>query len=61
MNVNLNLTIDETNVVLASLAKQPYENVADTIGKIRNQAITQVNGTAVQEETVASNQLLTED
>lgn len=60
MDIQLNLTIDEVNVALMSLAKQPYENVADTISKIRQQAIGQVEGTPVQEQSSSGSQLLTE-
>jgi LPS sulfotransferase NodH len=40
--IKLDLTIDEVNVVLASLAKQPFEAVATVIQKIQQQAGPQV-------------------
>ena len=40
--IKIELTIDETNIVLSALAKAPYESVANVIGNIRKQAIPQV-------------------
>lgn len=40
--IKFELSIDETNIVLAALAKAPYESVANVIGNIRKQAIPQV-------------------
>lgn len=40
--IKLELTIDETNAILFSLAKQPYDTVAQLIEKIRDQALPQV-------------------
>jgi hypothetical protein len=42
INIELTLTLDEINVALASLAKQPYEAVSGLIDKIRAQAIPQI-------------------
>lgn len=42
MDLSFELTIQETNVVMASLAKQPYEVVAPVIAKIQGQAQPQV-------------------
>lgn len=39
---NFELTLDEANVVLGSLGKQPYEAVANLIQKIREQAQPQL-------------------
>lgn len=61
MDIQLNLTLDEVNVALTSLAKQPYESVAPTIAKIRQQAIGQVDTQPVQEQSSTGSQLLTED
>ncbi len=36
------LNLDETNLVLAALAKAPFEQVAGLIGKIREQAQPQL-------------------
>lgn len=58
--INLNLTIDETNVTLAGLSKLPYEVSAGLIDKIRGQAVPQANQEAVQEQAQTGPQLLTE-
>ena len=41
-NIQLELTVNETNAVLFALAKQPYDTVAQLIEKIRGQALPQV-------------------
>lgn len=41
-NIQLSLTINETNAILFALAKQPYDTVAQLIDKIRVQALPQV-------------------
>jgi hypothetical protein len=41
-NINLELTINETNAILLALAKLPYETVAQLIDKIRTQSLPQV-------------------
>jgi hypothetical protein len=41
-NIQLELTVNETNAVLFALAKQPYDTVAQLIEKIRAQALPQV-------------------
>ena len=40
--IKLDLTINEVNAILLSLAKLPFETVAPLIDKIRGQAIPQV-------------------
>jgi hypothetical protein len=40
--VNLVLPADDVGMVLAALAKAPYEQVHDLIGRIRAQAIPQI-------------------
>jgi hypothetical protein len=42
VNVGIELTVTEVNNVLAALAKFPFEQVADLIQKVRNQAIAQL-------------------
>lgn len=42
INITLNLTLEEVNLVLSCVAKQPYEAVAGLIDKIRAQGIPQV-------------------
>jgi len=48
MEIKLTLTLEEVNLVLAALGKQPHEVVAGLWGKIRSEAQKQVNE---QEET----------
>lgn len=43
MKFNFELEEQEANVVLASLAKQPYEMTAGVIDKLRFQAQSQIN------------------
>ena len=40
--IKLDLTINEVNAILLSLAKLPYETVAPLIEKIREQSLPQV-------------------
>jgi len=49
--IKLDLTIDEVNVVLASLGKQPFEAVAGVIQKIQQQAGPQVQEITEQQKT----------
>lgn len=42
MEINLKLSVNETNAILLSLAKLPYDTVAQLIEKIRSQALPQV-------------------
>lgn len=42
MNITFTLSVDETNIILASLAKQPFETVAELIGKLRTEADKQI-------------------
>lgn len=37
MNIELNLTVDEINIILNALANRPYGEVAELIGKIRTE------------------------
>jgi len=48
--VSITLTVTEVNNVLAALAKFPFEQVADLITSVRNQAISQL---PAPDETVA--------
>ena len=43
--IKFDLTIDEANLVLASLAKMPFEQVFNLIGKLKQQADEQMNNT----------------
>lgn len=53
MNFELNLTLDELNLILASLAKLPFETVTGLIQKVREQAepqlVAQQQATAPQQ------------
>jgi len=42
MNINLSLTLEETNALLANLGTLPYQNVYGLIDKIRAQGLPQV-------------------
>ena len=50
MNLNFTLTLDQTNVILAALGKQPFETVAPIVDAIRQQAQPQLQA-AEQQET----------
>jgi hypothetical protein len=41
-SIELTLSVDEVNVVLGSLSKQPYEAVSAVINKIQQQGVPQV-------------------
>ena len=43
MELNFKLSVEETNLVLAALAKQPFEPVVNFITKIQEQAKTQID------------------
>lgn len=51
MLIKLELSVDEVNVVLSSLAKSPYEVVQPVIDKIKGQAIPQVQPAPEPEKT----------
>ena len=42
MNITITLTLDQLNLVLAALAKLPFEAVTDTIAVIRQQGTEQL-------------------
>jgi hypothetical protein len=42
MNLNITLTLDQLNLVLAALAKLPFETVTDTIAVLRQQGTEQL-------------------
>ena len=48
-NINLSLTIDETNTVLTALGKMPYEDVFQLIGKVQEQAQSQLQQPVVNQ------------
>jgi len=41
-NINLSLTLEETNIIIKSLAKEPFQDVFELIGKINEQADDQI-------------------
>lgn len=43
--ITLNLSVEQINIILMSLSKQPYEAVAPLIGEIQKQAEPQVTPT----------------
>jgi len=42
MNITITLTLDQLNLVLAALAKLPFEAVTDTIAIVREQGMKQI-------------------
>jgi hypothetical protein len=54
MNLNLELTLDEVNMILRSLGKHPFDEIAALIGKIKNQGEAQVAAAQQEAEVEAS-------
>lgn len=55
MNLNITLSLDQLNLVLAALSKLPFETVTDTIAVIRQQGIEQIQAAeAAKVSTVES-------
>ena len=52
--IELKLPLAAVNVVLAALAKAPYEQVADLVQAIKEQAIPQIPTPAPQAEPAAA-------
>jgi hypothetical protein len=48
MNINLVLPVQSVELILAALGKAPYEQVAELVQSIREQAIPQIS---IPEET----------
>ena len=44
------LTLEQANIILASLGKQPYETVAPVIAELQKQAAPQVQPQLAQQE-----------
>ena len=40
--IDLNFSVDEVNVIMGALGRQPYEQVEGLIAKIREQAVPQL-------------------
>lgn len=53
MGIKLELSIGETNLVLATLGKQPFEAVASLIQKIQTQGGPQAEAVAAEEKAAA--------
>lgn len=53
-NVTLTVTVDEANVILASLAAQPYQSVASLITKLQEQGQSQITSQPAAAEESAS-------
>lgn len=53
MGIKLDLSIQEVNVVLGSLAKQPYDLVSGIIAKIQTQGGPQAEAVAAEEKAAA--------
>lgn len=43
MNLSISLNVDEVNFIINTIAEKPYNQVADLLQKIRQQALDQVN------------------
>ena len=48
--INLSLSVNETQSILQALAKLPFEQVADTWFKVKNQAEQQLAAQQAQEQ-----------
>ena len=53
MGIKLDLSINEVNIVLASLGKQSYEVLAPVIAKIQEQGAPQAEAVAAEEKAAA--------
>jgi hypothetical protein len=53
-SINLTLPLGAVNMILSALAKAPYEQVADLVQAIREQAIPQIPMPAVDKEPVTT-------
>lgn len=48
--ITLELTVQEVNLVITSLAKQPYEAVADLLARIRSDSLKQLTPAKPEED-----------
>lgn len=53
MELHLKLSLDQVNIILAALGKQPFETVAPLIDSIRQQAQPQLQATEAQDTQTA--------
>ena len=51
--IKLELSVEETNLILESLGQLPFKQVFGLIGKIQNQASAQLNGPAPTPQNLA--------
>lgn len=51
MNIKLELTVDECNMILRVLGKHPFEEVVAVIGKIKAQGEPQVAAAEAAQQT----------
>jgi hypothetical protein len=49
MNITLNLTVDEVNFILETLAEEPFRDVSQLIAKIQFQGNPQVEAAQAEE------------
>lgn len=59
-HLTLNLTIDEANLILESLGELPFSRVYEIIGKIQQQARTQVDQQRNASPARSGNQIVTD-
>ncbi len=48
--INISFTVEEVNLVLKALGRQPYEDVFQLIGNIQDQAQTQLQSTVINKD-----------
>ena len=56
MEIKLNLTIEEVNVIISTLAMLPLNQVHGIVNKVRDQAIPQVQAAEAAAKVEASNE-----
>lgn len=49
--IELSLTLNEINIILASLSKHPFDEISQLIGKIRSQGEEQISALQAAAET----------
>lgn len=60
-NLNLELTVGETNVILRSLGKHPFDEIAALVAKIKSQGEAQLAEIAAAETASATTQAPAEE
>jgi hypothetical protein len=53
MGIKLDLSIADTNTILSALGKQPFEQVAQVVGKIQQQGGPQAKEVEAEEKAAA--------